>query len=503
MSLVLEIEYLTGVCVAAEGPESRQPEWPPQPDRAFSALVATWGVCGEEDAAQAQALEWLEKQPAPSIEASAHRPRMAPVSFVPPNDPESGRKGSLTVLPRWRRRQPRRFPATRPDYPVIRMRWSDAEPDDQTLNALQALAANTSYVGHSASLTRCKFDRFDREEMNTASGEPVGARKWVYPGRLAELRRSYQVFVQTNGLRGRPLPGTPVRQETVPGEEFPHAFEDRWLLLEHVGGQMPDLRASAVVAKTLRDTLLSGYRQAGLGDRIPEVISGHTSDGRPTVHPHLAIIPLAFTGYPYADGHMMGFALVPPRDSVILDDPGFRKALRAISPMTDSGQRIVNIRPQRGVRDAATFSIDLSPRFEPPPGRRSLEPERYLGPARTFATVTPIVLDRHLKKKGEARQAEIEAQIAGACRNLGLPEPEAVVPDKHSAIEGTAPAWPSGNAPGWMRWRLPEALRSRQLSHAVIRFPQPVRGPLLLGAGRFVGMGLGLPLDSAQGVPHG
>jgi CRISPR-associated protein Csb2 len=119
----------------------------------------------------------------------------------------------------------------------------------------------------------------------------------------------------------------------------------------------------------------------------------------------------------------------------------------------------------------------------------------YTQPARTFHTVTPIVLDRHLKEKGEAQAEEIAVQIATACSNLGLPEPETVVPDKHSAIEGAPPAWPSGRSPEWMRWRLPAALKSRQLTHASIRFSSLVQGPLLLGAGRFVGLGLCRPSD--------
>lgn len=41
MTLVLEIEFLAGVSFAAVGPESPVPDWPPQPDRIFSALVAT------------------------------------------------------------------------------------------------------------------------------------------------------------------------------------------------------------------------------------------------------------------------------------------------------------------------------------------------------------------------------------------------------------------------------------------------------------------------------
>ena len=47
-----------------------------------------------------------------------------------------------------------------------------------------------------------------------------------------------------------------------------------------------------------------------------------------------------------------------------------------------------------------------------------------------------------------------------------------------------------------MNWRLPPSLASRQLTHAVIRFAEPIDGPVILGAGRFVGLGLCRPLDS-------
>src|SRR6266571_8490081 len=111
MRLVLEIEYLLGTCFAAIGPDSDKPDWPPQPDRVFSAFVATWGAHGEMEN-EARALEWLEAQPAPQIEASEDFPRIAPISFVPPNDPETGRSGNPAVMPALRRRQARRFPST-------------------------------------------------------------------------------------------------------------------------------------------------------------------------------------------------------------------------------------------------------------------------------------------------------------------------------------------------------------------------------------------------------
>lgn len=49
-----------------------------------------------------------------------------------------------------------------------------------------------------------------------------------------------------------------------------------------------------------------------------------------------------------------------------------------------------------------------------------------------------------------------------------------------------------------MRWQLPRSLVGRFLTHAVIRFSQPVEGPVILGAGRFVGLGLCRPIQLAE-----
>ena len=153
MTLVLEIEYLLGVAFIARSQSSEIPDWPPQPDRAFSALVAAWGARGER-AEERRALEWLEAQPDPEITTSGGFPRTAPTVLVPPNDPETGRVGDRSVMPAFRRRQARRFPAYRPGNPAARLVWRGAAADATTMAALNALAADTPHVGHSSSLTR-------------------------------------------------------------------------------------------------------------------------------------------------------------------------------------------------------------------------------------------------------------------------------------------------------------------------------------------------------------
>ena len=82
--LALEIELLTGVYRAAL-PDRSGAEWPPHPERAFSALAQAWGD-GGADPAERAALEWLERLPPPSVEAEeveADQKRSAVTVFVP------------------------------------------------------------------------------------------------------------------------------------------------------------------------------------------------------------------------------------------------------------------------------------------------------------------------------------------------------------------------------------------------------------------------------------
>lgn len=481
MTLVLNIEYLLGVAFAARDRSSDAPEWPPQPDRVFSALVAAWGARGDQNE-ERQALEWLELQSSPEIIASDGHPRTAPIAFVPPNDAESGRVGNPAVLPSMRSRQARRFPAFRPDDPVVSLVWHDATPDSDTLAALNTVAADTAYVGHSASLTRCRF-----RDGDAPPASAVPARKWVYRGRLKELESDFHA----SPVR-RPSPGAPVGPAMdSPAQVNVGVFSDRWLVLEHVDGEMPDLRAAALVTKELRNALMSGYREIGLGELIPAAISGHSPDGQPSSAPHLSIVPLAFVGARHASGNVLGFALIPPRidDPLVGDD--FRRAFRRILRFRDSGDGTEQ-RPRLILNRFDQLAFEVGNES----GKRSLDPTAYVREARLWASCTPIVLDRHLKSIGnEARQQEIEGLIRQACIYVGLPEPKTVSIGKHSAIEGAPSAYPSGGAPRWMGWKLPESLASRQLTHAIIEFPDTVRGPVILGAGRFVGLGLCRHLD--------
>lgn len=501
MSLILEIEFLTGVCRAAREPGDDTPDWPPQPDRVFSALVSAWAARGERSE-ERTALEWLELQPAPAIHASDHTSRTTPDVYVPPNDfgsptndlnrqkwyrdflargkrpPEKGGhernwKQALSTFPELRQRKERRFPVARPDDPLVMHAWAE-EPEPVVFDALDAMARDVGYVGHSASLTRCRF----LSGSSVAFRHPSElARRCIYPGRLRELEAAHRA----NPVRPSIRSGAPNFAERSSASEL----SSDWLVLEAVEGTVPDIRAAALVCRLLRQTLMSGYRKAGRGNSIPEEVSGHRSEGAPTRHPHLAIAPMAFAGFPHADGRVFGFALIPPRGTALDGIVGFRAAFERVAPYCqDTEQRILTLEGP-----PLNEPLRLAPAPDQGARRRSLSSEPYLESSRVWASVTPIVLERHLKRKDEAEKREL---VANACEHAGLPRPDTdrIQVGKHSAIDGMPPARALAGEPPWTRWKAPKSLSSRPLVHAVIEFEQDVRGPVLLGAGRFTGLGL-------------
>lgn len=112
-----------------------------------------------------------------------------------------------------------------------------------------------------------------------------------------------------------------------------------------------------------------------------------------------------------------------------------------------------------------------------------------------FVTATPIALDRHpgnlrSNQQNTANKATIEAQqsVADACERIGLPRPSSVEISFAPLLPGAQPvrdflAWPG--QPG---------RQERVRIHADIRFGTRVCGPVILGAGRYFGLGLCLPV---------
>jgi CRISPR-associated protein Csb2 len=133
-------------------------------------------------------------------------------------------------------------------------------------------------------------------------------------------------------------------------------------------------------------------------------------------------------------------------------------------------------------------------RLREPPPRKALSPARWTGPSRRWYTATAVALGRnpgdlHARDPDRAAKATEAAErtVVADCVNLGLPEPAAVWIHRRSLLTGAPAAgrfmpFPeNGNGP------------RRVCVHAEILFDEPVRGPVILGAGRYFGVGLCAP----------
>jgi len=476
---VLEIEFLTGRFVATDRTERDAPEWPPHPGRLFSALTAAAFECfsdsvGNLEPAVKSALEWLETRASPpSLSLSGADPRDTVPVFVPVNDsasPDSVPKGGLRpsqvakglkVLPERRTRQQRSFPSVTLRSPLVYFVWLDAEPGEHHA-ALAKLSANVTYFGHSTSLVRVAV--VDVHPPLTHQPDENGNLVLRVPsrGRLQQLADAYR-------QHSRPTPGM-YRGYSLIQEPMQKIYESVFgdaLVFRNAKGQPLPLRATLKLTSAVRDALMSHA-----GPTVPEVISGHAPDGQPSRRDHVAIVPLAFINSFYADGSLLGFAVVLPRE------------LKRYSTMEDRRTVLTAVRKLNRLWDDSDWggwTVEPSPANE---SRSSLQFEpQYVGPARRWASVTPIVCDRYPKdKEGQ----DLKCIIAESCVRIGLPPPLRVEAGVASPFLGVPPC-------GHFLRYPKDSSRGGHRVHAIIEFAEAVRGPVILGKNRYLGLGLMRP----------
>ena len=496
--LALEVEFLTGVSVAATPNRREQPEWPPHPDRLFQALVAAWGRDEKPDDDERAALEWLEELPTEGLIISAPKAYRRDVAtvFVPPNDSRTtGKPGdnlprdltaAIRVMPEARKnRQPRAFPAMIPaaDPPLVCYIWPIADGIGRHRDALARLVAEVTYVGHSHSLVRVAVvdDGGKSKKADDAwiSEQPTALRV-PHKDRLRYLAHQYGRS-KTGPRIVRPNPSLAVQRverQNRPNAPFTLFDAENVTVLADDGGFAPALVAFPLVAKRLRDALLKLAPQAA---PIPALLSGHDLNHRPTAEPHLAIVPLADVGWKHSQGRLLGLALVWPRH---VADADRKAALKVIAAFLRTG--VADVGLLHFGRDGS-WRLALAPDAE----RASLRLERYARVATRWGTVLPAVLDRHPKDRPSEDLATI---VATACVNVGLPADAVEGVDieihKYSPVRAAPSAREVGRTLAG-----DSPYRGRPLRHLVLTFARPIRGPLIIGAGRFRGLGLCLPLD--------
>ena len=469
MSLAIDIELLTGTYEAGLGDE--RAEWPPHPARLFCALAAQARSEGEREA-----LRWLERQGAPEVlapEASASVLR----GYVPTNAIERRRTGGAYLA---RTNGGRAWPRALPAAPGFRFAWDEATPDSATLERLRALAARIAYVGRPAGMVLARVS-------TGASPAPGGLRRFVptpegphllripYPGYLDALTAAFEAEEPADAVsRAHPY-AEPADQPPSAPTATPGPYARLFTLGFPPGSGIAGWHV-ARVGIALRDAVPSRLGQPHPGDPwapfAPEDLAPiHGHGGRMPPEDRCAFLGLPFVGHAHASGEVIGVGIAIGR-SVPTE---LRRALLQLLGLDrDDGPRLEVLRIP---------GPDVTLGLSAPDGRWSIEPVRWRGPSRRWASVTPAVLDRWPK-----RWSEVPGILTEGVRLAGYPEPQELEVRRASAIPG-APLL----RPGDRKRRAGDP--DRPWAHVVVSFPEPVQGPVLIGHLRFVGLGLCVPVD--------
>ena len=373
--------------------------------------------------------------------------------------------------------------------PSVTFAWDASAPPDVAA-ALDGLLGRVTRLGHSSSLVSCQLRAEEPVATHSPGAGPLMLR-WVRPGQLAALEEEHQRHL---AIRPRSLPFRGVRYSEAEsanaeiGDPLRPTSAGDWIVFEvEPHDRNRPMTRTAELARVLRESVLKHAP-----DPLPEGVSGHRPDGNPTSIPHIAFLALPNVGHEFGDGRIMGLAVSLPHG---LDEAARRATLRGIGAWEhERGDEPLSLRMGRA-------GVVEMRRRQPPFALVSLRQRVWSRRSRWWASATPVALPTHpgdLRKGSPAARAKAwaraEEAVAKSCQHVGLPRPSDV---RVSLVSHFVGARPVNDYPVFRQGRGARGGVVRRLVHASVEFAEPVSGPLVLGSGRYVGLGLMRPVDEA------
>ncbi len=550
--LAIEVELLAGRYVAAQFNDRSTHEWPIHPARLFAAMVAGWGQTDAPSESEAEALRALELLGAPQIIADPDPALRSVVThFVPDNDVSAATNLSdgyrklvdiqadlndagslkdrerfgrlmqkqidkstgdsakataapksiegvsqsiasavLEVLPEERGKQGRFYPTVIPYSSRVVFVWPEAQMSETHSTSLDDVASRVHRVGHSSTLVTCRVVPND-EELGPANFEP------------REGRNSFGLRIPARGMFDRLvadyLINPAIEPRTTPAKSAAYCSSRQslpepprsnlagdFLVLpfrnegsgssgesnSYARMNRPGMAKGLELARALRGALLSNGPQLP-----PPILSGHELGEPPTQalkKPHIACLALPHVGGSHGDGRLFGMAVLLPTE---LTDQENQTVRDTIAAWAQTGNPLV------------TGSMRQPIDFTQKPSQVSLRETTWSRSSRTWISAFPIALDRFTAKRlsdNDAAMDEAAQIVAESCTMIGLPAPIEVRTSLQPMLRGSRPvrAFPGPRIGG----------RPRSCVHASITWDEPVGGPIVLGAARYLGYGLMFPM---------
>jgi len=508
--------YLAIHVRAHEGRYYGEGDDPPSPFRLFQALVAGAGISGPIDQQTGEALTWLERLPDAPIVASPRLTHGQAVTMFMPNNDLDKFKGDVRNIGKtrtdtkvWR---PRHFDAMVPWIYV----WPITADGEVHANTICALCEKLYQLGRGVDMAWAWGDVLDEALLNArlAEYEGIVLRPSPGDGRLLAVpcEGSFRSLVDRHGAArfqrrsdGERVSGLhpdamfvqqpkPIyRQLSYESPPARHLFQLRSSTDSERLVAWPLEGASSLVVAA-REAARACLTKA-MPNRVHDVdryLVGRKPDGSNAVPPEnrIRIIPIPSIGMHYADRAIRRLLVeVPAACPLRSEDVRWAFSGAALFD-SDTGE----------VKD-----ILLSPTAED-------DMLRHYGlgvGARVFRSVTPVVLPEDGKRRriepsrklaeakhGLERVVEISRARAGvvqALRHGGVTakvESIRLQREPFQSVGSRVEAFAEGTR-----------FAKERLWHVEIAFGEPVKGPLVLGDGRFLGLGLMAPVrDVVPGI---
>lgn len=447
------------------------PEWPPSPFRLFQAMVSAASRNGH---VADETFQWLERLAPPIILAPSFRQLRARTMYVPNNDSDKkldrqNRLAEKIVCPL----------NILDDEPICYL-WR-IQPEEQDIAMAAATQARrVSALGWGIDLVATDGKVLTLEETDLLI-QNYGGQQWgpvskshhvlrcPKPGSLADLRDAYRSFL-------RRFEGNVYNSARKPMvfEETPYAkigSADRAIAAFQLTRPDDDsetlkpfdARKTMEVAAWVRGFLCNAALQGGFPG-VPEVyVAGHVpeSERNGNTPNRFSYLPVPSIGHEHADGMIRRLIVAEPYGG---DGRYVQWAQRVLANAvaTDKhGYPQAMLRPiVKPSRDTVIF--------------------RYIRETKTFQTVTPVILPGYDDMKYAKAKKLAEKALEQAGFLLGdLSEPIQLQ---------KAPFLKGGFSPS--SYSVPKYLKGKSRMHVQLTFKEPISGPLAIGAGRHLGLGL-------------
>ncbi|HXG32963.1 MAG TPA: type I-U CRISPR-associated protein Csb2 [Bryobacteraceae bacterium] len=480
-------------------------DWPPSPARLFQALVAGAGLGGPIEQTDKAALEWLEKRNPPFVLTPPARRAERGVLFYMPNNDTDAIGGDPTKMAKIRTAtkvfRPYFFDPTTPFVYA----WSLAgEPSDEDhAHQICSLAERLYQLGRGVDMAWAwgevlddraldeLFEKYPGPLFRPSAGKTKTTLACPCLGSLESLVRRYEAFgkrfrYEREGKSVRVVFRKPPRPrfEPVPYNSPPsrQLYELRSATEEGSFAPWPLVRTSTLVVQ-LRDAAVERLKSA-LPKNTKDIelaLVGRKPDGTNDCPPEdrVRIIPLPSIGHVHADREIRRVLIeVPPTCPLRGNDVHW-----AFSGLAAVEMQTVLVRSDD---DGFLRHYGLK------------EEEQYC----VWRTVTPAALPQNAVRRRIAPTRKREEAKGGGERRMEIERAAAAVRQalRHAGVRTGAKGMRLQREPFESKGARVELFAGgtrfakEQLWHVEIAFEAPVSGPLIIGDGRFLGLGVMAPV---------